>query len=116
MSMQAPNSRTFFDLLVENAARYPIALAAVDARESITYEELAARARRVASRLRQEGISRGDVVGLLLDNRITWIEIFFGVGEDKQLYDPGSGNLCLWGMAKQQCCLMSPVKNMNTKI
>ena len=77
--MQAPNSRTFFDLLVENAARYQKALAAVDARKSITYEELAARARRVASRLRHEGIGRGDVVGLLLDNRITWLEIFFGV-------------------------------------
>ena len=77
--MQAPNSRTFFDLLVENATRYPEALAAVDARESITYAGLASRARCVASRLRHEGIGRGDVVGLLLDNRITWLEIFFGV-------------------------------------
>lgn len=77
--MQAPNSTTFFDLLVENAKRYPEALAAVDAYESITYTELATRARCVASRLRHEGIGRGDVVGLLLDNRITWLEVFFGV-------------------------------------
>ena len=74
--MQQPYSRTLFELLEEQAAHGGCAVIC-NGRET-SYAELAQRARRAASVLKQHGIGRGDRVGLLMNNRTEWLEIAFG--------------------------------------
>ncbi len=76
--MQAPFSRTVYELLIEQAGRAPEALAAITVSDSVSYSALARRAGQVAAALRGRGIRRGDRVGLLVNNRIEWLEVFFG--------------------------------------
>ncbi len=76
--MQAPYSRTASDLLAEQAGRTPEALAVIAAAGSVTYAALHDRASRIAGALRSRGIRRGDAVGILINNRAEWLEIFFG--------------------------------------
>lgn len=76
--MRAPYSRNLFDLLSEQAERYPQHLAVISAETRVTYPELLHRAGCIANGLRATGIGRGDRVALLVNNRIEWIEIVFG--------------------------------------
>lgn len=76
--MQPPFSRTFFELLAEQAARAPDAAAVIAGGETVSYAALRAAASRVAGALRARGIRRGDAVGILINNRMSWLEIFFG--------------------------------------
>lgn len=76
--MQPPFSRTAFELLSEQALRWPDALAAIAGAGSVTYAALADRASRVAARLQADGIGRGDRIGLLCSNRIEWLDVLFG--------------------------------------
>jgi fatty-acyl-CoA synthase len=75
--MQAPFSRTAFELLCEQAAKAPDRPIAITAAGSVSYAALASRTRAIAQRLRGSGIGRGDPVGLLANNCIEWLEIFF---------------------------------------
>ncbi len=76
--MQAPFSRTAFALLAEQAGRNPDGLAVIAAAGNATFQQLFQRAGQVAATLRGDGIGRGDRVGLLVNNRSEWLEIFFG--------------------------------------
>ena len=76
--MRAPYSRNLFDLLCEQAERYPDRVAVVSGETRATYPELLRRARRVAAALRAHGVRRGDRVGMLVNNCIEWVEICFG--------------------------------------
>jgi fatty-acyl-CoA synthase len=76
--MRAPYSRTLFDLLCEQAERYPDRDAVVGSERTLSYSQLLARVSGVAGGLRARGVARHDRVGLLLDNRPEWIEICFG--------------------------------------
>ena len=76
--MQAPYSRTMFDLLDEQAARYPAATAVICGDRAVTYAQLATRARQAATVLHDSGVSRNDRVGLLINNRLEWLELAFG--------------------------------------
>lgn len=76
--MRPPFSRTAYELLVEQAGSRPEALAAITVSDRVKYGDLARRAGQVAASLRARGIRRGDRVGLLVNNRIEWLEIFFG--------------------------------------
>jgi fatty-acyl-CoA synthase len=76
--MQAPFSRTLADLLLEQAGRYAADPAVICSDRQVSYSELARRAGRVAAGLRRHGIRRGDRVGLLMNNRVEWLEVFFG--------------------------------------
>jgi fatty-acyl-CoA synthase len=76
--MQAPYSRTMFDLLCEQAERYADRAAVICDDKRITYCDLHDRAARVAAGLRGLGLVRHDRVGLLLNNRTEWLEICFG--------------------------------------
>lgn len=78
--MTVPLSRTFFDLVRENAAARPDAIAAIAGAEAVSWSELRSRAARVAQALRRHGISRGNRVGLLAGNGVEWLEIALGVG------------------------------------
>ena len=76
--MQPPYSRTLFELLDEQAARYPAGIAVLGGAHPISYPALARRARQAAGMLRGRGIGRGDRVGLLINNRPEWLELAFG--------------------------------------
>lgn len=76
--MQPPFSRTAFELLSEQAARWPEGVAVISTAGQVTYAALADRASRVAARLHADGIKRGDRVGLLCSNRVEWLEVLFG--------------------------------------
>ncbi len=76
--MDAPYSRTLADLLFEQAGRYGANPAVICGDRQVSYADLALRASRVAAGLRQCGVRRGDRVGLLMNNRLEWLEVFFG--------------------------------------
>jgi fatty-acyl-CoA synthase len=75
--MQAPYSRTLFELVCEQAAKAPARPAVISHDACISYGEFERRIRRVAQGMREAGIGRGDRVGLLADNRVEWLEVFF---------------------------------------
>ncbi len=77
--MRAPYSRTFFDLLCEQAERYPEAAAVICDDVATTYAALRESAARIATGLRALGVGKADRVGVMLDNRTQWLEICFGV-------------------------------------
>ena len=74
----APFSRTFIELVREQAQRAPNATALVCAQGRYTYTQLAERAARVAGALHAAGVRHGDRVGLLLANRVEWIDLCLG--------------------------------------
>jgi fatty-acyl-CoA synthase len=78
--MKAPYSRTLYELLDEQALRYPDRVAAVHDGKVISYTELARRSRQVAAALQSRGVHRGERVAILLNNRIEWLEACFGAG------------------------------------
>jgi fatty-acyl-CoA synthase len=73
---RAPFSRTIDALLCEQAARYPDALAVICGSDRLSYAELYQRALRIAARLRSVGVAHGHRVGVLVSNRIEWLESF----------------------------------------
>ena len=76
----APFGRTFIELVREQAERAPQAKALVCPQGRFTYRDLAERAARVAAALRAAGVRRGDPVGLLLSNRVEWLDVCLGAG------------------------------------
>ncbi len=76
--MQAPFSRTLFELLDEQASRRPEGCAVVCDGQALAYGDLAARARQAAAVLRDADVGRGNRVGLLINNRTEWLELAFG--------------------------------------
>ncbi len=76
--MQPPYSRTLFELLDEQASQRPEATASVAGAEALSWRALALRARKAAAMLRARGIRHGDRVGLLINNRMEWLEAAFG--------------------------------------
>jgi len=76
--MIAPHSRTLGELLFEQAGRYADAPAVFCGDRVASYTALANRAARIAAALSARGIQRGSRVGLLLNNRLEWVESFFG--------------------------------------
>lgn len=74
----APFARTFIDVVREQAARAPEALALVCAQGRFTYADLATRAARAAGALHAAGVQTGDRIGLLLGNRVEWIDLCLG--------------------------------------
>ena len=56
--MRAPFSRTLFDMLDEQASRFPDRSAVICDGQALTYGDLAARARQAASILRNAGVTR----------------------------------------------------------
>ena len=76
--MEAPDSRTLSGLLCEQAERYPDRTAIICGERVATYRDLADGAFRIGAALREHGIGRGDRVGILVNNRLEWLEACFG--------------------------------------
>ena len=76
--MTPPFSRTLYELVCEQALRYPDLVAIIDGETCVTYRALADGAGRTGAALRARGIGRGDRVGILVNNRLEWLETCFG--------------------------------------
>jgi fatty-acyl-CoA synthase len=76
--MNPPDSRTLFDLMREQAENYPDRTAVICGERAATYRNLADSAGRIGAALRAYGIGRGDRVGILVNNRLEWLEACFG--------------------------------------
>jgi fatty-acyl-CoA synthase len=76
--MSPPRSRTLGELLFEQADRHGAHPAVICDDRTVGYAALAERARRIAGALQARGIGRGDRVGLLMNNRLEWVETFLG--------------------------------------
>jgi fatty-acyl-CoA synthase len=76
--MGTPYSRTMFELLREQAELYPQHLAVICGEQRVAYRDLADGAGRIGAALRACGIGRGDRVGILVNNRLEWLEACFG--------------------------------------
>jgi fatty-acyl-CoA synthase len=76
--MRAPYSRNLFDLICEQAERYSDRLAVIAGEARVTYAELQERAARVGAALHAAGLRRGDRIGMLISNRIEWLELCLG--------------------------------------
>ena len=76
--MKAPYSRTLFDLVCEQADRLPDRPAVICGGRQASYRDLADGAARIAGALGARGIGRGDRVGILVNNRLEWLESCFG--------------------------------------
>jgi fatty-acyl-CoA synthase len=74
----SPYSRTLFELACEQAERLPERPAVVCGERVSTYRDLAARAGRIAAALRARGFRRGDRIGILINNRLEWLEAVLG--------------------------------------
>ena len=80
MAVAPPFARTLIDIVREQAARAPEACALVCPQGRYSYRELAERASRAAGALRAAGVRRGDRIGLLIGNRVEWLDLCLGAG------------------------------------
>ena len=76
----APFARTLIELIREQAARFPDAIALVCPQGRFSYQAMAQRADRVAGALHANGVRRGDRIGLLMGNRVEWLDLCLGAG------------------------------------
>ncbi|MEM7134104.1 MAG: amino acid adenylation domain-containing protein [Chloroflexota bacterium] len=75
-------------LLTHRAAAAPRQTAIIDRKEQLTYQELDKQSNRVAHRLRESGVVRGDRVGLYLDKSIDAVVAIFGILKTGAAYVP----------------------------
>src|SRR4051794_1631799 len=76
--MKPPYSRTLFELLCEQAERFADRIAVICGERTARYRDLAVGAGRIAAALRAHGVRRGERVGILVNNRLEWLESCFG--------------------------------------
>ncbi|HEX4824864.1 MAG TPA: class I adenylate-forming enzyme family protein [Candidatus Polarisedimenticolaceae bacterium] len=67
------------DLLIRSAAHHPEALLAIDGTERGTYGGIDDASSRVAAALAEEGVARGDRVGLVAENSIAYVVAYYGI-------------------------------------
>ena len=78
--LSAPLARSLFELVRAWACRAAEATAVVCPQGRFDYAALERRAARAAAAMQAAGVRRGDRVGLLLANRIEWIDLCLGAG------------------------------------
>src|SRR5436190_5866619 len=76
--MRPPDGRTLFELLREQAEHFPERVAVICGERVSTYRALADAAGRIGAGLHAAGFGCGDRVGLLINNRLEWLECCFG--------------------------------------
>lgn len=76
--MKPPQNRTFYELVCEQAARFPERPAVICGERNASYRDLAEAAGRIGAALRAAGFGRGDRIGVLIENRLEWLECCFG--------------------------------------
>src|SRR5436305_14934036 len=76
--MKPLQRRSFYELVCEQAARSPERPAVICGERKAGYRDLAEAAGRIGAALRAAGFGRGDRVGILIENRLEWLECCFG--------------------------------------
>ncbi|XYH97209.1 amino acid adenylation domain-containing protein [Sorangium sp. So ce1128] len=76
------------ELLAEQAARTPHAIAATCGRDHLTYEELNARANRLAHHLRRQGVGPETLVGLCVERSLEMLVGLLGILKSGAAYVP----------------------------
>ena len=69
------------DALRRNALKFPRKLAVQDERGQLNYAELNTRANSLANSLSELGLKKGDIIAVLLGNRIEHVEVLFAVAK-----------------------------------
>ncbi|WP_186128369.1 amino acid adenylation domain-containing protein [Burkholderia gladioli] len=87
-AMPFPEHACLHQLVEQQAARRPDAIAVVDARERLSYAELNARANRLAHRLRRLGIAPDDRVALCMERGATIVVAILAVMKAGGAYVP----------------------------
>jgi fatty-acyl-CoA synthase len=100
--ISAPYARTLIELVREQADRSPDAVALVCPQGSFSYRAMAQQADRVAGALRAVGVQRGDRIGLLMGNRVEWLDLCLGAGALGAVVVP----LSTWSTRKELAFLM----------
>src|SRR4051794_3253067 len=72
--MKPPFSRTLFELVCEQAERFPERIAVICGARAVSYRDLADGAGRIASALKAHRIGCGRWGGLLVNNGLDWLE------------------------------------------
>lgn len=80
-------------MLLSSASRYPDREALVHGSVRLTYGELAAKVRALASGLREAGLKRGERVGIYLDASIAQVISIFGVSQAGGVFVPANASL-----------------------
>lgn len=83
-----PRDKCVHQLIEEQAARTPDAVAVVDRAEHITYRELNRQANQLACYLRGQGVKRGDRVGVYLERSLTLMVTLLAVQKSGAAYVP----------------------------
>ena len=108
--------RLLHDLLRDSADRNPDGPAVVDGERSVTYAELDAGSNRLAHLLRENGVGRGDRVGLYLDKSLESVLGIYGILKLGATYvplDPAAPPARLAGIAANadlRCLVTGPEK------
>ncbi|WP_186122563.1 amino acid adenylation domain-containing protein [Burkholderia gladioli] len=87
-AMPFPEDACLHQLVEQQAARRPDAIAVIDARERLSYAELNARANRLAHRLRRLGIAPDDRVALCMERGATIVVAILAVMKAGGAYVP----------------------------
>ncbi|MFH1090161.1 MAG: AMP-binding protein, partial [Pseudomonadota bacterium] len=77
--MDMPKSRTLGDFLDELAERYPNKEAVIYKDQRYTYRDFQNEANRIAKSLIKLGLKRDDKVASVVNNRLEWVTMAFGV-------------------------------------
>ncbi len=81
-------AKTVVDLLEEQAAKNPGNIAVVSENKQITYGEFNEKANALAWFLKDKGVGKGDIVSILMDQRIEMITGIFGILKSGAAYIP----------------------------
>ena len=76
--MRPPYSRTLYELVCEQAERHAARPAIICGELTVSYSDLAEGAGRIGAALQGHGVGRGSRVGILINNRLEWLEACFG--------------------------------------
>jgi len=77
------NNTTIGDLLVNNAKNFPdkVAYKSADNGEKLTFQEANELSNKIANTFLKAGFKKGDVVSLLMENRIEYVPIWIGLSK-----------------------------------
>ena len=87
-----PRDKCVHELFEEQVARTPDKTAVVAVDKTLTYKELNEEANRIAHSLMEKGVGRGDIVGLLLPRKSSFLSALFGILKTGAAYLPVDGD------------------------
>ncbi|MBR3954223.1 MAG: amino acid adenylation domain-containing protein, partial [Clostridia bacterium] len=83
-----PRDKCVHELFEEQVAKNPDKTAVVAVDKTLTYKELNEEANRIAHSLMEKGVGRGDIVGLMLPRKSSFLSALFGILKTGAAYLP----------------------------